>query len=220
MNDWKKEGISINAGNVQYLAKGNGAGYQELQNNAKLIAAAPEMLEALQQLKTNINAVDWHNSKTEGAARIDNISLKKIYDLVDSLENNQDENRGIVTPPETNGQNELENIKAGDILSCSWGYDQTNVDFYQVIKTTAKTATVQEIDKKNKYTGDMSGKGESMKGYKMIEQISKIWNGAEVDNVQVDAEFGNVTATVDGVRNMDCGFIEEILNIQNEYRNL
>jgi hypothetical protein len=35
--------------------------------------------------------------------------------------------------------------KPGDILSCSWGYDQTNVDFYQVISTTDKMVTIRKI---------------------------------------------------------------------------
>jgi hypothetical protein len=40
-------------------------------------------------------------------------------------------------------------------------------------------------------------------------KISIIFNGSEVSNVVVDEEFGNVTATVDGRTNTDCGFIEE-----------
>src|SRR4030067_498516 len=35
--------------------------------------------------------------------------------------------------------------KVGDILSCSWGYDQTNVDFYQVVKVSGKCVYIQEI---------------------------------------------------------------------------
>lgn len=36
--------------------------------------------------------------------------------------------------------------KVGDILTCSWGYEQTNIDFYQVIEVkTAKTIVIQEI---------------------------------------------------------------------------
>lgn len=35
----------------------------------------------------------------------------------------------------------------GDILECSWGYEQTRVDFYQVVKLTAKTVTLREIRK-------------------------------------------------------------------------
>jgi len=37
-------------------------------------------------------------------------------------------------------------FNVGDILSCSWGYDQTNVDFYQVLAVTAKGLTMQEIE--------------------------------------------------------------------------
>lgn len=37
------------------------------------------------------------------------------------------------------------NIKIGDIFYNSWGYDQTNIDFYQVVKTTDKTVTLRQI---------------------------------------------------------------------------
>ena len=40
-------------------------------------------------------------------------------------------------------------------------------------------------------------------------QISKIWNSAKVENVIIDDEFGNVTATINGKKNIDCGFIED-----------
>lgn len=36
-------------------------------------------------------------------------------------------------------------IQAGDIFYTSWGYEQTNVDFYQVIRATEKTVWVREI---------------------------------------------------------------------------
>ena len=39
----------------------------------------------------------------------------------------------------------MHNIKAGDIFYNSWGYDQTNIDFYQVVAATAKTITIQKI---------------------------------------------------------------------------
>jgi hypothetical protein len=37
------------------------------------------------------------------------------------------------------------NIKPGDIFYNSWGYEQTNIDFYQVVKTTAKTITLRQV---------------------------------------------------------------------------
>lgn len=39
--------------------------------------------------------------------------------------------------------------------------------------------------------------------------IAKQWNGARIGEVTIDNEFGNVTATIDGKTNMECGFIED-----------
>ncbi len=37
-------------------------------------------------------------------------------------------------------------LKVGDLLSYSWGYDQTNVDFYEVLEVKGKrVVTIQEI---------------------------------------------------------------------------
>lgn len=40
--------------------------------------------------------------------------------------------------------------KVGDILYMSWGYEQTNLDFFQVVATTAKTIRIIEISMKIK----------------------------------------------------------------------
>lgn len=45
---------------------------------------------------------------------------------------------------------------------------------------------------------------------KNLEQkISKRFKGEKVEDIIIDDEFGNVTATVNGVKNTDCGFIED-----------
>ena len=36
----------------------------------------------------------------------------------------------------------------GDIYEASWGYDQTNVDYYQVIRVSAKSVWTREIGKR------------------------------------------------------------------------
>ena len=49
----------------------------------------------------------------------------------------------------------------GKIVENAWGYDQTNIDYYLIVKRTAKFVTLQPIGKKNiKETGFMSGKCE------------------------------------------------------------
>lgn len=37
-------------------------------------------------------------------------------------------------------------MKVNDILVSRWGYEQTNINFYKVIKVTKTMATIQELD--------------------------------------------------------------------------
>jgi len=48
-------------------------------------------------------------------------------------------------------------VKVGDMFSSHWGYDQTNVDFYCVVKVTGKSAWLASMDKTRTYDGTMSG---------------------------------------------------------------
>lgn len=42
-------------------------------------------------------------------------------------------------------KNAILDVKVGDLLVSSWGYDQTNVDFYQVTEVKGKTFTIKRI---------------------------------------------------------------------------
>jgi hypothetical protein len=48
-------------------------------------------------------------------------------------------------------------VKVGDIYVSNWGYDQTNVDYYQVMQVKSKTAVLNQIGSKRTYTGPMNG---------------------------------------------------------------
>ncbi len=48
-------------------------------------------------------------------------------------------------------------LQVGDVLRSMWGYDQTNVDYYQVTRTTAKCAWIRPIGRDSSLTGDMQG---------------------------------------------------------------
>jgi len=39
----------------------------------------------------------------------------------------------------------------GDIFYSSWGYDQTNINWYQVVSTTDKTVTLRELNDSRSY---------------------------------------------------------------------
>ena len=48
--------------------------------------------------------------------------------------------------------------KVGDVFRSSWGYDQTNINYYQAIKVTTKTVTVREVAQERIATGPMHGR--------------------------------------------------------------
>ena len=36
-------------------------------------------------------------------------------------------------------------IKVGDIFSAGWGYDQTNIDFYEIVRVSEKSVWTQQL---------------------------------------------------------------------------
>lgn len=66
-------------------------------------------------------------------------------------------------------------VKVGDIFYNSWGYDQTNIDWYQVTKVspTGKTCKIRPIAGKLKETGFMSGQTVPHKGKFTGKEIQK-----------------------------------------------
>ncbi|MEY2152240.1 hypothetical protein AB7849_15150 [Rhodanobacter sp. 115] len=48
-------------------------------------------------------------------------------------------------------------LVVGDVLKASWGYDQTNVDYYQVTRVTARCVWVRAIAAESSSTGSMQG---------------------------------------------------------------
>jgi len=51
----------------------------------------------------------------------------------------------------------LPSVNIGDIYVCSWGYDQTNIDYYKVTNVKNKTVNLVSIGQKRNYTGPMQG---------------------------------------------------------------
>lgn len=48
-------------------------------------------------------------------------------------------------------------VKVGDIFVCSWGYEQTNIDFYKITAVTGASVKYVSIGADHKYTGPMHG---------------------------------------------------------------
>ena len=81
------------------------------------------------------------------------------------------------------GKDHLHTMKTGDIVYNSWGYDQTNVDFYQVVKTTKCFVSLRPIAKMEciKSPRDMSGHVVARKDHFTSDEITRhkgyFWNG-------------------------------------------
>lgn len=77
-------------------------------------------------------------------------------------------------------------MKVGDILYSDWGYEQTNIDFYEVVKATEKTVTVRKIESRKTHTGDMTGTAEpepgAFKGEPMRRKVLE-FSGIEIISI-------------------------------------
>lgn len=72
-------------------------------------------------------------------------------------------------------------LKIDDIFVCSWGYEQTNIDFYQIIKLTEKTATVRQIEGRiieqdGNFSGTVEPKKDAFKGKPLRRKIKRYGN--------------------------------------------
>jgi hypothetical protein len=138
------------------------------------------------------------NQKGQPTCRTYNNNAKKEYNkLVDNYRFANEEQRtrwleeriaGIKSHDDRIAKRKAERkafkspAKIGDILTSSWGYDQTNIDFYQVIKTTDKSVVIREIYKKlienDGYGSDMvMPSKDSFKGDEMTKLVKPSYNG-------------------------------------------
>jgi len=83
-------------------------------------------------------------------------------------------------------------IAVGDIFYDSWGYDQTNIDWWQVVQITGsgKSVKIRPINGKYKETGFMSGQTTPLKGKFKGSAITKRW-GISSGSVYINSPSGH-----------------------------
>ena len=70
-------------------------------------------------------------------------------------------------------------VKVNDIFYTSWGYDQTNIDFYMVVDITKSSVKVVSLGSDRTYTGSMQGTcvpNLNTKGTKVMTKRINIYN--------------------------------------------
>lgn len=89
------------------------------------------------KFKTNESLTEFVNKQIKSAEQIEANSIRYLQEA--KLKN--------------------DNIQIGTILYSSWGYEQTNIDFYIVIERKGEFVTLQEIGKIGEYEiNNMAGK--------------------------------------------------------------
>lgn len=75
----------------------------------------------------------------------------------------------------------------GDVFYSSWGYDQTNVDFYEVVRKTDKTVFVREIEGQILSGGGWAGLCEPNRGaFRENEPERRIYYNEQYGYTKVD----------------------------------
>lgn len=90
---------------------------------------------------------DWHFSFKDTEAR-----QRRIDDLVEGYA--QAKARKAERRAE---RNQPHDVKVGDIFQSSWGYEQTNIDYYQVTRVMGAMVEVREISRQSEQTEWLQG---------------------------------------------------------------
>lgn len=112
-------------------------------NNVKLafeVYSKPNDVKIYARCKTLRGRKVWHHYfKT-----LDSLNDKIAQTYLDFLESEKHKETWKNKDKEE-AKELLNNLKLGDIFVCSWGYEQTNVDFYQVINIDKSKVTFKAI---------------------------------------------------------------------------
>ena len=123
------------------------------KNGIEIYFEIKPIQETINQLKNA--GFKWHNSKKCWYAKENEITLKIASDIV--------EGKKIETAKKEAQENYL-GIKVGDIFEMSWGYEQTNVNFFRVKELRGKTQVIiQEIKLAEKEFENISGMSRNIK---------------------------------------------------------
>lgn len=112
---------------------------------------------------------DWH-FRFNDQSRLN----AKITETLDGFMDREDRKQKLKEK-----RNAPHDVKIGDVFRCSWGYDQTNIDFYQVTQVKGAFIHVRPIAQMSEETMSMQGECVPMInefiGDEMRKKVS-MWN--------------------------------------------
>lgn len=87
----------------------------------------------------------------------------------------------------------IDSVEVGQIYSCSWGYEQTNIDFYQVTEKNGKEFTMREIGSRLEYGEGLS----PMAGYVYAKKDAFIADKEPIKKRSLSMDFGILSLTTE-----------------------
>jgi hypothetical protein len=106
-----------------------------------------------------------------------NKQIQETFDLVQSKLDRKTQEKAKKADAMSN-----HGVVAGDVFRCSWGYDQTNIDYYEVIAVTGKTATICRIGCLSEDTGWLQGESVPQLGAFIGKPYKKLIQKRSVDS--------------------------------------
>lgn len=97
-------------------------------------------------------------------------------------------------------KNFVHDYTVGEILHTSWGYDQTNVEYFEIVEVKGKWVTVREVAQERKNTNSMQGTCVPLSGKFIGEPLRRLagQHGIKIDDVR--RAYRSETKTVAGVK--------------------
>ena len=88
--------------------------------------------------------------------------------------------------------NSMADVEIGQIVYSSWGYDQTNIDFYKVIRKTAAMVELRAIGQK--YVESTS----SMSEYVVADADNELFESAHMSRAEAVKRGAEIVSEMDG----------------------
>ena len=106
---------------------------------------------------------DWHHRFG---------SVERLWAKIDETLNGMDASAKMKAEWKAK-RNAPHDVQVGDVFCCSWGYDQTNIDYYEVTRVMGAMVEIREIGCESVETEFMQGKSVPMRGSYIGEPIRK-----------------------------------------------
>lgn len=124
--------------------------------------------------KTRFHAMGYRGRSNKPAWNYVFRTVENMENYISEFFNSVKKHEDLKNQEKERRKNFVPSIKTGDILETCWGYDQTNVEYFQVIGIKNKTVVLREIGQKEVAgTGPYSGTVTALKDHFIGKEISR-----------------------------------------------